>query len=90
MKTPLTILAALLLSGCVTARYSATETEEYFKLTSFFKSVDGLYTEKGDGKFTMKIDKTHTQDPMSNMLEILKMIQAIKDGKLVPVVEPAN
>ena len=78
MKTLLIILLAVALSGCVTAQYNADATSENFKMTSFFKSVDGLYTEKGNGQFSMKIDKTHTQDPMGNMLKIMEMMYGIK------------
>ena len=79
MKTLLIILLALVLSGCVKATYTAKEDEgEKFTLWSFFKSVDGLDTEKSDGKFSLKMDKTHTTDPSANMLEMMKLMYGIK------------
>ncbi len=79
MKRLIPIILILLLSGCVTARYTASEANgEDFKLTSFFKSVDGLYTERSPGEFSLKIDKTHTQDPVANMLDILRLIQGLQ------------
>ena len=68
----------MLLSGCVSATYNATEGSEEFKLRSFLKSVDGLETKRTEGTFDLKIDKTHTQDPMGNMLEMLKMMERLR------------
>ena len=86
MKTLFVIVIALILSGCVRATYEAKKGEsEEFHLTSVFKSVDGLYTERKDGQFNLKIDKTHTQDPMGNMLEIMKLLQGIQ---LPPPTDP--
>jgi len=88
MKTLFLIITILTLTGCVTASYTANDTDgEAFKMTSLFKSVDGLYTEKGKGKFTMKIDKTHTQDPMGSMVDMLKLMQMMQFG-MAP--DPAN
>ncbi len=81
MKTLLIILAAMLLQGCVRATYTAQGiNSETFKLTSVFKSVDGLTVTRIGNDFTLGIDKTHTQDPMGNMLEIMKMLQAMQYG----------
>jgi len=74
----LMVTIAFTLSGCVMATYTANpDGSETFKLTSFFKSVDGLYTEKGNGQFNLKMDKTHTVDPTSNMLEMMKIMEMI-------------
>ena len=77
----LALVMVLVLSGCVTATYRADATSEDFKVTSFFKSVDGLYAEKGGGQFSLKVDQTHTQDPVANMLKIMNLLQTIQIGE---------
>ena len=82
MKFMVIVMLALVMGGCVRATYktdSGTDGEQ-FSMWSFFKSVDGLQTEKGADKFSMKIDKTHTQDPAGSILEILKIMQALQYG----------
>ena len=76
----LALVMMLVLSGCVTATYRAEGTDENFKVTCLFKSVDGLYAEKSKGKFELKVDKTHTQDPVANMLQLMNLLQTIQNG----------
>lgn len=81
MKIFILVLMAMFLSGCVVATYHADATSEDFKITSVFKSVDGLYAEKGNGKFSLKVDKTHTRDPVENALDLIKLMQALDAEK---------
>lgn len=78
MRIFIVILMTLVLSGCITATYRADGISEEFKVTSFFKSVDGLYAEKGGGQFSLKVDKTHTKDPAESMLQLMQLMQAMQ------------
>jgi len=67
MKILLIILLTILLSGCITSSYK--NDSESFKVTSLFKSVDGLKAERSsDGVFLIKVDKTSSQTEQMNML----------------------
>ena len=68
----LLLTCCVLVSGCVTARYS--NGNEQFKMTSVMKSVEGLDTSGWDGAFTMRIDKTNTHDPVANMLQMMQLM----------------
>ena len=87
-KTLLLLLTCcVLLSGCVTARYS--NGNEQFKMTSVMKSVDGLSTSGWDGAFKMDIDATHSQDPVSNMLQMMQLMQGLQQFQAgVPITPP--
>ena len=86
MKTLFLIIATTLLTGCVTASYTADDTSEQFSLTSLFKSVDGLDTSKGEGKFNLSMDKTHTQRPVQDMLMLMQFMQGA--GMIVTPEQP--
>ena len=66
----LIILLTFTLSGCITSSYKQTADSEVFKVTSIFKSVDGLRAER-DG-FLITVDKTSSQTQQINaMMEML-------------------
>lgn len=65
MKTFMIVLVLFIAQGCVTSTYSTTHpsgVEETFKLTTWFKSVDGLSVIRTPDLFGLKIDSTHTND----------------------------
>ena len=66
IKTILIILLTISLSGCITSSYKHDADGEVFKVTSIFKSVDGLHAER-DG-FLIKVDKTSSQTEQMNLL----------------------
>ena len=73
----LNIVMILMLSGCVHATYEAdTANGEYFELWSLFKSVDGLETKKGP--FELKIDKTHSQNPTADLVELMRLVKELE------------
>jgi len=71
---------AVFLSGCVRATYNATPGGETFTLWSVLKSVDGLAVDREGEDFSLDIDKTHSQNPMADMVEMIKMIENIRSG----------
>lgn len=68
-----------LLGGCVMATYSHQNGVETFELKTFLKSVDGLQASKGMGMFTLRIDKTHTQNPLDSMVDVLQLMEAYRE-----------
>jgi hypothetical protein len=70
------IVMLVLITGCSSVRYSNEGGSEQMSVNTLFKSLDGLYAER-DG-FTIGIDATHTQDPVGNMLELMKLMQAMQ------------
>ena len=77
MKILLIILMAFVLQGCVHATYNSA-TGEKFKVTSVFKSVDGLAAQRGD--FKLKVDSTHTQDPAATMVQFMALYRVLTEG----------
>jgi hypothetical protein len=43
-----------------------------------FKSVDGLYTERSDGEFSLKVDKTHSTDPLQQLSALAALLEQLK------------
>jgi hypothetical protein len=87
MRYFLMLIAVLLVSGCVTATYTATSvdgTAEKFTLRTWGKSVDGLSTQKGNGVFWMKFDKSDSQDPMAQIAQMMQMMQMMQTYQMVP------
>ena len=69
------IILLMTLTSCVTATYKKDGDTEKFKITSFFKSVDGLQVEKGQGKFSLEIDSTASNgNAVSDLLEIMRFM----------------
>lgn len=75
MKFLMIVLMVMVLTGCISATYRHEGPVERFTVTSFMKSVDGLYAERGD--FRLKADKTHSQDPADTLKEVNKMLMLV-------------
>jgi hypothetical protein len=80
MKLSLKLLSlaiiAGLLAGCVTATYK--NGNETFRVTSLFKSVEGLSASKGDG-FEISIAKTEseTEQMQTMMIQMMQLYMSM-------------
>jgi hypothetical protein len=69
------ILVACILAqvtGCVSVEYHRTDTTEDLKVTTFLKSLDGLYSNRDETGFEIIIDKTYSQNPLEGIEDLLE------------------
>lgn len=62
----------LLLTGCVSVEYHRTASTEDLKVTTFLKSLDGLYSNRDETGFEIIIDKTYSQNPLEGIEDLLE------------------
>ena len=74
----LSVMVAML--GCASVEYTANRQAqtETLEVKTLFKSLDGLWSERGDNGFRLVIDKTYTHDPMRGITELLKTIDELR------------
>ena len=77
MKTLLLAMTLVLLTGCASITYEATEGHETLEVKTLFKSLDGLWAERNDGDFGIIIDKTYTHDPMRGIMELMETYEEL-------------
>jgi hypothetical protein len=73
--TTLAIILAVLTAGCVSLEY--TDGKEKLKVTSLFKSVDGLQAGREGEKFYIVIDKTYTHDPAGAITDLMEQVDKL-------------
>lgn len=82
MKTIAVFIVALILAGCVSVKYDRTggpdSGEEHLSVTTWFKSLDGLYADRGSDGFEIIIDKTYSEDPFEAIAVLLDQIAELQ------------
>ena len=65
-------------AGCVSISYTSEQGRENLEVKTLFKSLDGLWAERGDDGFSIIIDKTYTHDPARGLAELLGTIDELR------------
>ena len=71
------ILAAVCSGGCANIEY--TNGMETLKVTTSWKSLDGLWADRSGEEFSLVIDKTYTHDPLRAIGELMESYQQMYD-----------